>query len=89
MTSRETEGYWDSNSNFICVMSVNVRVLSQILGKIVGPKPWEEDGDDPDKTWLEFVGVDGLAVTGSGEIDGQGAAWWKSCPMVRNHAYLL
>ncbi|GMP84414.1 hypothetical protein CsSME_00037954 [Camellia sinensis var. sinensis] len=37
-------------------------------------------GDINSHTWLVFSNVDGLIVSGTGQIDGTGKSWWDSCP---------
>ncbi|XP_021906582.1 probable polygalacturonase At3g15720 [Carica papaya] len=52
--------------------SINV----QIEGNIVAPRnPGEWEGRDV-QHWLEFSDVNGLLLSGSGVIDGQGSHWW-------------
>ncbi|TVU11251.1 hypothetical protein EJB05_44824, partial [Eragrostis curvula] len=54
----------------------------QVYGTILapgGPKAWRS-GDV--KQWLEFKNVRGLAIQGSGTVDGQGSHWWSSRSVV-------
>ncbi|GKB30714.1 probable polygalacturonase, partial [Tanacetum coccineum] len=49
-----------------------------VSGNIVGPtKKTDWLGSHID-TWLTFSTVNGLTVSGSGRIDGQGPIWWKN-----------
>ncbi|KAF1870205.1 hypothetical protein Lal_00017786 [Lupinus albus] len=51
---------------------------SQLEGNIVAPN--SIDAWRGNKTrWIEIVGVDGLVMNGGGQINGNGAVWWKSC----------
>ncbi|KAF8399417.1 hypothetical protein HHK36_015282 [Tetracentron sinense] len=60
--------------------SKNVHV--EINGKIVAPSDpskWKCNHSYCNK-WIKFVRVDGLSISGSGTIDGQGSRWWDlSC----------
>lgn len=51
----------------------------QLLGSIIAPSdPSAWAGFDPDK-WLVFESVSRLTVDGTGQVDGQGSAWWQRC----------
>ncbi|KAJ4827051.1 hypothetical protein Tsubulata_050320 [Turnera subulata] len=53
---------------------------SHYYGNLVapdGPKAWKLEDKS---TWLHFQGVEGLTVTGNGQINGRGKGWWDiSC----------
>ncbi|KAE9615979.1 putative polygalacturonase [Lupinus albus] len=50
----------------------------KLEGNIVAPN--SIDAWRGNKTrWIEIVGVDGLVMNGGGQINGNGAVWWKSC----------
>ncbi|CAL5419677.1 unnamed protein product [Camellia sinensis] len=55
--------------------SINV----QVWGDIKAPDMMNF-GDINSHTWLVFSNVDGLIVSGTGQIDGSGKSWWDSCP---------
>ncbi|XP_022153575.1 probable polygalacturonase At3g15720 [Momordica charantia] len=48
----------------------------QILGKIVAPSDIDAWKEFDVENWLLFSNVSRLVIRGSGQIDGQGAAWW-------------
>lgn len=58
----------------------------QLEGTIIAP---QNSGDWTRKDrWIVFSGIDGLILTGGGQIDGQGSVWWKACSVkVQKHAY--
>ncbi|XP_021275476.1 probable polygalacturonase At3g15720 [Herrania umbratica] len=58
------------------------RVHIQVLGKIVAPEANAWSGRNSD-CWLCFMGVHGLVIDGSGEIDGNGETWWNKPPSCR------
>ena len=47
-------------------------------GNIVGPTKKTDWLGSPIDRWLLFSMVNGLTVSGSGRIDGQGPIWWKN-----------
>jgi polygalacturonase len=47
----------------------------QVRGKISAPPASAWSGGRKDY-WLMFYRVDGLTVTGTGMLDGNGASWW-------------
>ncbi|XP_074570373.1 putative polygalacturonase At3g15720 [Curcuma longa] len=54
-------------------------ITVQITGVIVAPgdvKAWRGNNAN----WLMFSDVNGLTLTGTGRIDGQGQGWWDMCP---------
>nr|DAD29108.1 TPA_asm: hypothetical protein HUJ06_030576 [Nelumbo nucifera] len=56
--------------------STNVQV--QISGNIVAPvdaSAWNKDADKGH--WILFDSINGLVISGSGEINGQGSYWWN------------
>ncbi|KAI4317375.1 hypothetical protein L6164_025247 [Bauhinia variegata] len=61
--------------------------VQQIQGNIIAPESvdaWKWSDDDKD-AWIRFSGINGLVINGGGQIDGQGASWWKcgsdgNCP---------
>ncbi|GAB2300341.1 hypothetical protein Dimus_034379 [Dionaea muscipula] len=63
--------------------SINFQILGNILAPD-SPSAWEELDRSQ---WLVFREVTGLAVYGSGTIDGQGSGWWnQSC---KYHPHLI
>ncbi|KAG9129526.1 hypothetical protein Leryth_013103 [Lithospermum erythrorhizon] len=51
----------------------------EINGIIVAPKnPSNWRCNDNCETWIEFRGVNGLSIHGTGTIDGRGQLWWNS-----------
>ncbi|KAK9079488.1 hypothetical protein SSX86_001160 [Deinandra increscens subsp. villosa] len=51
---------------------------SQLLGSITAPKTLEGWKNCPQRQfWIYFSMVQGLAIEGPGQIDGQGSAWWR------------
>ncbi|XP_052196117.1 probable polygalacturonase At3g15720 [Diospyros lotus] len=49
----------------------------QVMGKITAPSK-NNFGAGKDN-WLVFTNIDGLVVSGNGQIDGNGQAWWPGC----------
>ncbi|KAJ1406593.1 Pectin lyase fold/virulence factor [Sesbania bispinosa] len=52
----------------------------QLQGTIIAPKSvegWKWQNGNNRETWIEFSGIRGLDIRGSGKIDGQGASWWQ------------
>ncbi|XP_052176544.1 probable polygalacturonase At3g15720 isoform X2 [Diospyros lotus] len=50
----------------------------QVSGNLVAPNTkWAWKGYHTD-TWLSFSYVNGLTITGPGQINGQGSAWWPN-----------
>ncbi|CAL5422107.1 unnamed protein product [Camellia sinensis] len=54
-------------------------ILGEVWGDIKAPDMMNF-GDINSHTWLVFSNVDGLIVSGTGQIDGTGKSWWDSCP---------
>lgn len=48
----------------------------QLSGKIVAPNKKSEWIGYHINSWLTFSNVNGLVISGRGQIDGQGSAWW-------------
>ncbi|XP_052185176.1 probable polygalacturonase At3g15720 [Diospyros lotus] len=50
-------------------------ITIKVYGKLVAPHidSWPSQSS---KNWLIFLDVNGLIVNGTGQFDGQGAAWW-------------
>lgn len=46
----------------------------QVLGNIIAPS--KEDFGSGTRFWLVFSQVDGLIVSGDGDVDGNGPSWW-------------
>ncbi|XP_050220250.1 probable polygalacturonase At3g15720 [Mercurialis annua] len=64
-------------------------VLVKVGGNIVAPKTvsaWEKTASN---SWLFFSGVRNLSIVGSGQIDGQGSAWWTKTRNFYLQALLL
>ncbi|XP_057958619.1 probable polygalacturonase At3g15720 [Malania oleifera] len=62
-------------------------LLVQVFGNIVAPtsvNTWE--GLDKG-SWILFTSVNGLIIDGggTGQVNGQGAAWWDNCNSLRIH----
>ncbi|WRX35239.1 Glycoside hydrolase [Theobroma cacao] len=57
-------------------------LFRQVLGKIVAPEANAWSGCNYD-CWLCFMGVHGLVIDGSGQIDGNGETWWNKPPSCR------
>lgn len=52
--------------------------VQQVSGNIVGSTrkiDWLSNHGD---SWILFYMVNGLTVSGNGQIDGQGPMWWKN-----------
>lgn len=59
------------------------RIYVQVSGNIVAPDTkWAWIGHQIN-TWLVFSHVNGLFISGKGQIDGQGSAWWQN-PCLQN-----
>nr|XP_043624164.1 probable polygalacturonase At3g15720 [Erigeron canadensis] len=54
------------------------RIFVQVSGNIVGPTQKTDWLGHHYDVWLLFERVNGLTVSGSGRIDGQGPIWWKN-----------
>ncbi|CAL0328036.1 unnamed protein product [Lupinus luteus] len=56
-------------------------IIVKVKGTIVAPNnikgwQWPEDDEKKDK-WVQFSDISGLVIEGGGQIDAQGAPWWK------------
>ncbi|CAK8536706.1 unnamed protein product [Lathyrus sativus] len=51
-------------------------------GTIIAPKNMEDWkwAEDKELAWIRFEDIYGLTVNGGGQINGQGAPWWKEYP---------
>ncbi|CAK8536708.1 unnamed protein product [Lathyrus sativus] len=51
-------------------------------GTIIAPKNMEDWKwvEDKELAWIRFEDISGLTVNGGGQINGQGAPWWKEYP---------
>nr|XP_009598055.1 probable polygalacturonase At3g15720 [Nicotiana tomentosiformis] len=49
----------------------------QVLGNITAPQNLREWVGCENDSWLYFTGISGLIINGTGQINGQGAAWWN------------
>ncbi|WOH09854.1 hypothetical protein DCAR_0729314 [Daucus carota subsp. sativus] len=49
----------------------------KLAGKIVAPNKKQDWIGSHINAWLTFSYVNGLVITGDGQIDGQGSAWWS------------
>ncbi|XP_015572485.2 probable polygalacturonase At3g15720 [Ricinus communis] len=52
------------------------RVRIQVLGSIVAPRSRDAWKNGTSESWLSFSQVLNLTISGTGQIDGQGSAWW-------------
>ncbi|KAL5100221.1 hypothetical protein RYX36_004548 [Vicia faba] len=54
----------------------------ELSGTIIAPKNMEDWkwAEDKETAWIRFEGINGLVVNGEGQINGQGAPWWKEYP---------
>ncbi|GLT87899.1 hypothetical protein SLE2022_059520 [Rubroshorea leprosula] len=50
------------------------------MGNIVAPRKSAPSWGQEQKSWIIFSKVEGLKVTGKGNLDAKGADWWNSCP---------
>ncbi|KAH7834706.1 hypothetical protein Vadar_018811 [Vaccinium darrowii] len=50
---------------------------SEVSGKIIAPD--RENFGSGTKFWLTFTSVNGLILSGDGDVDGYGSSWWGSC----------
>ncbi|XP_058766967.1 probable polygalacturonase At3g15720 [Vicia villosa] len=58
--------------------SAYIRVM--IMGTIIAPQKWENwkwVNNNYRESWIQFIHINGLDVSGRGMIDGQGASWWN------------
>ncbi|CAK8536714.1 unnamed protein product [Lathyrus sativus] len=55
---------------------------SELGGTIIAPKNMEDWkwAEDKELAWIRFEDISGLTVNGGGQINGQGAPWWKEYP---------
>ncbi|KAJ1413370.1 Pectin lyase fold/virulence factor [Sesbania bispinosa] len=52
-------------------------IYIQLSGNLVAPKTKSEYSGFHINTWLGFSLVNGLIISGTGKIDGQGSTWWQ------------
>ncbi|KAL5100220.1 hypothetical protein RYX36_004547 [Vicia faba] len=54
----------------------------ELNGTIIAPKNMEDWkwAENKETAWIRFEGINGLVVNGEGQINGQGAPWWKEYP---------
>ncbi|XP_042481114.1 probable polygalacturonase At3g15720 [Macadamia integrifolia] len=51
------------------------KINVEVSGSIVAPD--SKSGYEGHNEWLSFKGIDGLNISGTGEIDGRGSVWWQ------------
>lgn len=56
----------------------------QLLGKIIAPNNKSEWIGYHINAWLTFSSINGLVISGGGQIDGQGSAWWPQPCLQKN-----